>query len=134
MPAVFAHPGAADATTAAGKTHYRVFYGTGAVFDPAVTLPSQVGGPTLGIRFPADITDGTSNTIMVVEAADAIEWTRPDELRFDPNALLPKLGLTDDGFNVLLADGSVRFVKKPVDEKIIKAAITRSGGETVFLP
>jgi prepilin-type processing-associated H-X9-DG protein len=134
MPKVFAHPGASDATTAAGKTHYRVFYGPGAVFDPFATVPPQGGGPTLGIRFPADITDGTSNTIMVVEAADPIEWTRPDELRFDPNALLPKLGLTDDGFNVLFADGSVRFIKKPVDEKTVKAAITRSGGETVFLP
>jgi len=134
MPKIFAHPAASDATTAAGKTHYRGFYGTGAVFDPAVTLPQQGGGPTLGIRFPADITDGTSNTIMVVEAADPVEWTKPDDLRFDPNALLPKLGLTDDGFNVLLADGSVRFIKKPVDEKLIKAAITRNGGEPVFLP
>jgi prepilin-type processing-associated H-X9-DG protein len=134
MPKIFAHPAASDATTASGKTHYRGFYGTGAVFDPAVTLPQRGGSPTLGVRFPNDITDGTSNTILVVEAADPIEWTRPDDLRFDPNALLPKLGVTDDGFHVLFADGSVRYIKKPVDEKMIKAAITRNGGEPVLLP
>ena len=38
-----------------------------------------------GIRL-ADITHGTSNTIMVVEAdeAHAVIWTKPDDLEFDP--------------------------------------------------
>jgi hypothetical protein len=134
MPKVFAHPAAPDATTAAGKTHYRAFYGPRAFFDPTVTLPAQgFPGPTLGVGL-MDITDGMSNTIMVVEAADPIEWTKPDELRFDPNAPLPKLGVFEDGFHVVLADGSVRFFPKPVDEKMMKAAITRNGGEVVNLP
>jgi hypothetical protein len=132
MPKVFACPGA-DAATAAGKTHYRAFYGTGAFFDPAVTLPGQRGDPTLGIRLP-DISDGMSNTIVAVEAAEPVEWTKPDDLRFDPNALMPKLGVSEDGFNVLLADGTVRYLKKPADERQLKAAITRNGGEIVVWP
>jgi hypothetical protein len=134
MPKVFADPAASDATTAAGKTHYRVFYGQGAFFDPTVTLPAQgFPGPTLGVQI-WDITDGMSNTIMAVEAADPVEWTKPDELRFDRNAPLPKLGVLEDGFFVLMADGSARFINKPYDEKVIKAAITRNGGELVTLP
>ena len=39
----------------------------------------------LGAGFK-DVTDGTSNTIMIVEANDAaaVEWTKPDDLKVDP--------------------------------------------------
>ena len=36
--------------------------------------------------------DGTSNTVLVVEAATAVPWTKPDELPYDPNGMLPSLG------------------------------------------
>ena len=47
------------------KTHYRVFVGANAPFQ-------QCEG-----RRIADITDGTSNTWMVVESAAAVAWTKP---------------------------------------------------------
>ena len=34
----------------------------------------------------ADVADGTSNTIMIVEAREAVPWTRPDDLSFDAAA------------------------------------------------
>jgi prepilin-type processing-associated H-X9-DG protein len=78
------------------------------------------------------ITDGTSNTIMLVEAAEPVEWTRPDVLEFDPNKPLPKLGgLTKGGFNIAMCDGSVRFVKDTIDPIMLKAMLTRQGGEVV---
>ena len=40
----------------------------------------------------ADITDGTNNTLMVVEAAEAVPWTKPDDLPYSQNGPLPRLG------------------------------------------
>jgi prepilin-type processing-associated H-X9-DG protein len=101
-----------------GHTHYRVFVGNGAMWD-------WVQGTTL-----AQITDGLSNTWMVVEAEDGVPWTKPDELEFDPTKDLPKLGKAfKGGFNVLYGDGSVRFYKTV--PKSAKAMITMAGGEVI---
>jgi hypothetical protein len=80
------------------------------------------------------ITDGTSNTIMVVESpADAaVPWTKPTDLRVDMVNLVGSIcGWTRDGFNALLADGSVRYIASTVDGDVLKALLTRNGGEVV---
>jgi hypothetical protein len=105
------------------KTHYRVFHGKGAVFEG-----------TTGIKI-SDIKDGTSNTILIVEAEDAVPWTKPDELPFDPKKDPPKVGLKGmDKFNAAFADGSVHTMSKKIDKDVLKALITRSGGENVNIP
>jgi len=118
MPRVFAHVGEASNANQT-STYYQVFVGPGAGFEKHQAM-----------RFPADIVDGTSNTIMVVEGSKAVPWTKPEDLPFDPDEPLPELGgLFKDGFNVALFDGSVRWIQKDADESAIRAAITRNGGE-----
>lgn len=124
MPAIFAVPGAAAAP---GKTFYRSFSGPGTLFE----------ADNDGFRF-ATITDGTSNTIGAVEAKEAVEWTKPgNEIPFDMQdedgkALLGKLGgHSPGGFNAMMLDGSVRFLKQTINGNVLKALITRNGGEVV---
>jgi Protein of unknown function (DUF1559) len=115
MPATYALPVKGSKS---GHTHYRVFVGNGAMWD-------WVQGTTL-----AQITDGLSNTWMVVEAEDGVPWTKPDELEFDPKQDLPRLGKAfKAGFHVLYGDGSVRFYKTV--PKSAKALITMAGGEVI---
>jgi hypothetical protein len=112
MPKVFAPGGD-------GKTHYRVFTGKGTAFEG-----------TKGLRF-SDFTDGLSNTAVVVEAGEAVPWTKPDELPYAADKPLPKLGAAGDGFGLLFGDGDARSVKKKFDEKIMRRIITRNDGEAV---
>jgi hypothetical protein len=102
------------------STFYQVFVGKGAAFDDGMKINI------------AHFTDGTSNTLLVVEAAKAVPWTKPEDLPYDPEKSLPKLGgLFDDGFHALFADGFVQFIKKDIKPETLRALITRNGGEVV---
>ena len=79
-----------------------------------------------------EITDGTSNTAMVVEASDAksVIWTKPDDLVPDVKDPAKGVrGLRRNGFSVLFSDGSVRFLSDRIDLRVLKAVFTRNGGE-----
>ncbi len=102
------------------ETYYRVFVGNGAMFDLST-----------GTSF-AKITDGLSNTIMVVEAGEAVPWTKPDELEYRPKKTLPALGGIFDGdFHVLLADGSVRFFHKGKRAASLHKLIVQNDGQVL---
>lgn len=93
-------------------------------------------GDRLGIGI-AEITDGTSNTIMTAEVPDesAVIWTKPAD--FSPNLEVPTKGLTGlrkGGFQVGFADGSVRFIAETVDAVVLRALFTKSGREMVQVP
>jgi len=107
-----------------GMTYFRVFVGPGAAFEG-----------TTGLK-DADFKDGTSNTFLIVEAWDPAPWTKPEELPYDPNGPLPRLGgiARDGSFRVGLADGSVQIIPKSVREDTIRAFITRNGNETIDDP
>lgn len=79
--------------------------------------------------------DGTSNTIMVVEAKRDVPWTKPEDVVYDPAKPLPALGgHHKEGFLAGFADGSVRLISKSVDEKVLRALFTKAGGEVVNVP
>jgi Protein of unknown function (DUF1559) len=117
MPRIF------DSTNGVGKpgtTNYRVFVGGGALFDLKQRTPL------------AQITDGTSTTFLVVEAAESVPWTAPRELEYGANTPLPKLGITDNGqFRVVFADGTVRRLSTSLGETKLRAGITKAAGEVV---
>ncbi|HEY1188978.1 MAG TPA: DUF1559 domain-containing protein, partial [Gemmata sp.] len=82
------------------------------------------------------ITDGLSNTLAVVDAAEPVIWTKPDDVML-PGKELPKDlkkrfgGQFPKGFVALFWDGSVRFVSETVSDKTLGALLTPSGGEVL---
>ena len=115
------------------ETHYQVFVGGGAFFDGVQRV--QTGGhnfsPPGGTRVE-QVTDGLPNTILIVEAAAAVPWTKPEDLIYAPALPLPPLGnLTTGGFEAVFGDGRFRFIKDGYNEQLLRAAITRSGHEAV---
>jgi prepilin-type processing-associated H-X9-DG protein len=109
-------------------THYQVFTGPHALF-----------GPPRGARF-ADVLDGTSNTLMVVEGKKGVIWTKPEDIDFPSDADLevmnnvprPPVGSAHPGgFNATFTDGSVRFIKDTISAMVLRALITRDGGEVI---
>jgi hypothetical protein len=76
------------------------------------------------------IKDGASNTLMVVEAADTVAWAAPKELPYQPGGPLPALGHPDRSLAlVVMADGSVKPLRKNVSPTLLHALITRNGNE-----
>jgi RNA polymerase sigma factor (sigma-70 family) len=122
MPKVYAPVVVKDGEKDKNVTHYLGFVGGGAVFelDRMVNLNS--------------VTDGTSNTLMIAEAATAVPWTKPEDLTFTGRSLLPQLGgQFKDGFVGVTADGFPRLFTKTVDPTLLVHMITRGGGEVVDL-
>jgi len=122
MPEVYRSPNGAAAP---GKTRYVTLRHKDSVFPG-----------TDGVR-PADITDGLSNTLLVVEAdaAHAVTWTKPDDLPFDPKK--PGTGLTGQparGFNAVFCDGAARFIPDTISAETLRNLVDRHDGQSVKLP
>jgi uncharacterized protein (TIGR03067 family) len=117
MPDVYRHP--SDPPEVTNSAYYAVV-GPGTIFDGEQ-----------GRRF-ADVVDGTRYTILVVEAKREAPWTKPEDVPFDPDKPLPELGgFTEGGFRALLADGSVRFIPKSIDETMLRSLFQRADRQKV---
>src|SRR5262249_21380107 len=89
--------------------------------------------------FPGDkgvkisqITDGTSNTILAVEASDdkAVIWTKPDDLEFDTKDPIAGLvGLRDGGFLAAFCDGHVELIPQGLDAEGLDILFDRDDGK-----
>jgi hypothetical protein len=114
MPAVYAAPGMKDSD----RTYYQAIVGAEAAWRPRQQM-----------RMPAAFPDGTSNTILVVEAAVPVPWTKPEDLPYVADQALPKLGgLFGGDFHALFADGAVQLLSAKADEQQLRLAIMPDDG------
>lgn len=110
-----------DGVDKPGYTSYHVFTGE--------NTPAG-GAEPAGIR---DITDGTSNTILAVQAGpDTAEvWTKPSGLEFDSADPKKALGKIGEQFMVLMCDGYCRFVDSDIDETTLSHLIQQDDGNPI---
>jgi hypothetical protein len=149
MPPSFASPALGDTRKAEGMTSYLVPLSrqppalftplksatTGAP-RPAAAPPEMIFDNPEGITFQK-ITDGTSNTIMLLEAHPqaAVTWTKPDDLVIDEIDPFKNLrNQPNDGFNVAYSDGSVRFLKISLDPKTFRFLLLMNDGQMHEVP
>jgi hypothetical protein len=135
MPKVYSVPDRLPVRVEAGRseTFIQALVGPGAAFEE-----------TRGLSFSrGDFPDGLSNTVFFVEAREAVPWSKPADVPYDPDGPMPPLGGVftgksrfslfgpnrTPGFHVAMGDASVRFVHAPVSEATLRAAITRNGGD-----
>jgi len=101
-----------------GDTHYKVFVGKETPFNWLQSSKIQ------------DIQDGSSNTVMVVAAGDAVPWAKPDDFEFDSTKPLPNLTKPFPQLLAAFCDGSVRTINPAMKdfEKIMKIIIGARDG------
>lgn len=120
MPAVFACPDDEQAL----KSHFTSYF---VPVGPGTLFPDRKEGMRI-----ADITDETSNTIAVVEAKRPIPWTKPEDIKIVDGLPEKPIGqLHPEGFEIGLADGSIRFLRGTIDPITLKLLFTRAGGEII---
>lgn len=121
MPEVFTCPSGMKTLAGEGKTSYLTPCGPHTVFPGAAGIKLQ------------QITDGTSNTILVVDAADAqaVVWTQPDDWEIANLKPQQLFGHHLGGSNFGFADGSVHFLKTTIAPAVLQSLLTRDGGEVV---
>jgi hypothetical protein len=143
MPEVYV--ARAKSETRPGYTFYRVFHkpteNPPNARDPWGFNNQQTVGPMFvgNTGIPSwNIPDGPGQTLLVVEAAQSVPWTKPDELAYPVVGSVESQlgGAFKNGYHVLLADCcTVRFFTKgQIADSTLRGAITRNGSEIIMLP
>jgi hypothetical protein len=126
MPQVYGCPD--DPDRVYGETSYMVVTGPGTLFEAGKKSSA------------ADVTDGLSKTILVVESTGSgTSWTAPvdlplDKIPFSINAARPggvRSAHASGGAHVATADGAVYRLPDHLSPDAIRALITPRGGEVV---
>ena len=81
----------------------------------------------------SDFTDGTSNTILTVQAGPetASPWTKPGGIEFTGEEILKSLGAIGEQFLVGLCDGSIRTIDANIDEILLLNLIRHRDGNII---
>jgi prepilin-type processing-associated H-X9-DG protein len=119
MPPVFRNP---SSNAPVNLANYLIPTGPGSIFE---------GQEAISFR---QVLDGTSNTILVLEVDDdaSVIWTKPNDLDFNRDNPLARLGTAHPGgFNVALADGSVRFIAATIDPEIFLRMLMMADGNPI---
>lgn len=117
MPDVLRSPYDDPKSTNSG---FYVLAGPGTIFDGAEGMPIR------------KITDGTTNTLIIVESKQNIPWTRPEDIPFDPDKPLPTIGgFVKDHFDAAAADGSARRFDANKVKDQLKWLIMRNDGHQI---
>lgn len=116
-------------------TYYQAFVTTGgkncSVFG--LSPKTDIGHSVITLSTITN-SDGTSRTILVVEAGEPVAWTKPSDLEFNDDKELPKLGgLFGDGLFAAMCDGKVHWIKRGYDEKAMRWLIGFNDGKNVEL-
>lgn len=120
MPTTYAAPGRKRALLPEHHTICHVFVGKDTLFEANKVM--KIGA----------VPDGTSNTILVVEAGKPVPWTKPEELAFEVDGPLPPLDpIFKNGFRVGMADGSMHWVLPTTSEATLRSAIQCNDGKVL---
>jgi hypothetical protein len=112
------------------ETHFRTFTSP---MDAGSRRAWLVDGNPKGPGINS-ITDGFSNTFLVVEAVEAVPWAKPDDLPYDGRLPLPRLDGPNGCFAVVIGDGSTRtFRRSAIDYANLRRAISIGDGQVVNL-
>lgn len=129
MPAIYQLPGRPKTD----RTHYQVFFGPESAFPGTKRMP--VGNPMIGDVRLQQIADGASNTILVVEAQNPVNWMAPNDIIFDAQnpVLTGNLGILwgNNTVNAGMGDGAVRTIRRSLNVQTLRALVTRAGGEVI---
>jgi type II secretory pathway pseudopilin PulG len=120
MPSVYLCP--SDPAVGTTNTSYFAVTGNGTFFPP---------NRCTRIR---EVTDGTAFSMMVGEASSSsTPWTKPEDPAYDGNQPSPAMSPTSHvgGRNVLMGDGTVRFVSDSTPPQTWQALRTINGNEII---
>jgi hypothetical protein len=117
-----------DGAAKSGKTTAMANGGsTGVIIPPSKNISGRRAATGIGFGM---ITDGSSNTILLLEAPDelAVEWTKPTDFAPD-DAMLEKILARE--FTVALSDGSTHLCPKDFSIQKFKLLLSRADGNIV---
>jgi hypothetical protein len=121
MPVVYRHPNENS------KSNHSAFYavvGTGTAFDATAVA-----------RYKDYSERWLHNTVLVVESQSREPWTKPVDIAYSPDSVVPRFGgFSPHGFQTVSCDGAVHFVQHTVAPDAIRGYITTSMDDSFSIP